>query len=68
MNREELIEAISTEANLTKTASDKAVKAFIEVVSNELANKGKVQIVGFGTFETRERAAREGRNPRTNSR
>ena len=44
MNREELIEAISTEANLTKAASDKAVKAFIEVVSNELANKGKVQI------------------------
>ena len=60
MNREELIEAISTEANLTKAASDKAVKAFIEVVSNELANKGKVQIVGFGTFETTERAARVG--------
>ncbi|SCY07873.1 DNA-binding protein HU-beta [Butyrivibrio hungatei] len=65
MNREELIEAISTEANLTKSASDKAVKAFIEVVSNELANKGKVQIVGFGTFETTERAARVGQNPQT---
>ena len=58
MNREELIEAISTEADLTKAASEKVVKAFIEVVSNELANKGKVQIVGFRTFETAERAAR----------
>jgi DNA-binding protein HU-beta len=65
MNREELIEAISTEADLTKVASEKAVKAFIEVVSNELANKGKVQIVGFGTFETTERAARVGQNPQT---
>jgi len=65
MNREELIAAIANETGLTKAASDKAVKAFVDVVSNELANKGKVQLVGFGTFETTERAARVGKNPQT---
>jgi len=65
MNREELITAIANESGLTKTASDKAVKAFIDVVSSELANKGKIQLIGFGTFETSERAARVGKNPQT---
>ena len=65
MNREELIEAISTEADLTKVASEKAVKAFTEVVAAELKKGEKVQLVGFGTFEVSERAAREGRNPQT---
>ena len=65
MNREELIEAIAKDTGLTKASSEQAVKAFINVVSNELANKGKVQLVGFGTFETAERAARVGQNPQT---
>ena len=50
MNREELIEAIATEADLTKASSEKAVKAFIEVVSNELANKGKANLIHATTL------------------
>ena len=54
MNRTELVDAIAVKADISKKDADAAVKAFIEVVSDELQNKGKVQLVGFGTFETSE--------------
>ena len=65
MNRTELIAAVAEKAELSKKDAEKAIKAFTEAVSEELANGGKIQLVGFGTFEVAERAAREGRNPQT---
>ena len=65
MNKSELITAMSEKSNLTKKDAEAALKAFIESVEGALENGEKVQLVGFGTFETRERAARTGRNPRT---
>jgi DNA-binding protein HU-beta len=65
MNKVELAAAIANETGLTKKDSEAAVKAFVEVVTNELKKGEKVQLVGFGTFEVVERAAREGRNPQT---
>ena len=52
-------------ANMTKVDTEKALKAFIDTVTEELKNGGKVQLVGFGTFEVAERAERQGRNPKT---
>ncbi len=65
MNKTEFVAAVAEKAELSKKDAEKAIKAFTEVVSSELAKGEKVQIVGFGTFEVAERAAREGRNPRT---
>ncbi len=65
MNKAELVEAIAKNTGLSKAASEKSVKAFVDVVSKELKKKGKVQLVGFGTFETAKRAARTGKNPQT---
>ncbi len=65
MNKTELVAAIAKEAGLTKVDAEKALKAFTDTVSKELKKKGKVQLIGFGTFETRKRAARTGRNPQT---
>ena len=65
MNKAELVDAIAEKTELSKKDSEKALKAFTEVVADELAKGGKIQLVGFGTFEVAERAAREGRNPRT---
>ena len=65
MNKTELVDAIAKENGLSKKDSEKAVKAFTETVSKELKKKGKVQLVGFGTFETAKRAARTGKNPQT---
>ncbi len=65
MNRTELVAAIAEKAGLSKKDSDMALKAFMEVVTDELAKGEKIQLVGFGTFETTERVAREGRNPLT---
>lgn len=65
MNKVELVASMAEKAELTKVDAEKALKAFIDVVTDELKNKGKVQLVGFGTFETTERAARTGRNPQT---
>ena len=65
MNKTELIAAVAEKAGLTKKDVEKVLNSFINVVSNEMANKGKVQLVGFGTFETRQRAARKGLNPQT---
>ena len=65
MNKTELISSIAEKAELTKKDAEAALKAFTETVEEVLASGDTIQIVGFGTFETRERAAREGRNPRT---
>lgn len=65
MNKVELVASMAEKAELTKVDAEKALKAFIDVVTEEMKNKGKVQLVGFGTFETTERAARTGRNPQT---
>ena len=65
MNRVELIAAVAEAANLSKKDTEAALKAFTDVVAEELKNGGKVPLVGFGTFEVGERAAREGRNPKT---
>ena len=65
MNKTELIAAIAERAEISKKDSEKAVKAFIDVVTDELKKEHKVQLVGFGTFEVSKRAAREGRNPQT---
>ena len=63
MNKAELIEAIASETGLFKKDIDATLKSFINVVSDTLQKKEKVQLIGFGTFETSERAARTGRNP-----
>ena len=65
MNKTEFIAAIAEEAGLSKTDAAKAVKAFTDVVVEEMKKGEKIQLVGFGTFEVSERAAREGRNPST---
>ncbi|MBQ7523023.1 MAG: HU family DNA-binding protein [Oscillospiraceae bacterium] len=65
MNKVELVAAIAEKAELTKKDAEKALNAAIEAVSGALAKKDKVQLVGFGTFETKKRPARTGRNPRT---
>ena len=65
MNKTELVAAIAEKAELSKKDSEKALKAFIDTVTDELKKGEKIQLVGFGTFEVRERAAREGVNPRT---
>ena len=65
MNKTELVAAMAEKAELSKKDSEKALKAFIDVVAEELKKGEKIQLVGFGTFEVAERAAREGRNPLT---
>ena len=65
MNKTELIAAVAERTELSKKDAEKALKAFTDVVAEELKKGEKVQLVGFGTFEVSERAAREGRNPQT---
>ena len=65
MNKTELVAAIAEAAELSKKDAEKALKAFTDVVADELKKGEKVQLVGFGTFEVSERAARTGRNPQT---
>ena len=65
MNKTELVAAMADNAGISKKDAEKALKAFTDAVAAELKNGGKVQLVGFGTFEVSERAAREGRNPQT---
>ena len=65
MNKTELVAAMAEQTNLSKKDAEAALKEFIDVVSEELKKGEKVQLVGFGTFEVSERAAREGRNPQT---
>ncbi|MEH7426756.1 HU family DNA-binding protein [Priestia megaterium] len=65
MKKAEFIEAVASKSELTKQDTKKAVDALFEKISNTLANEEKIQLIGFGTFEVRERAARIGRNPQT---
>ena len=65
MNKTELVAAMAEQAQISKKDAEAALKAFTDVVASELKANGKVQLVGFGTFEVSERAAREGRNPQT---
>ena len=65
MNKGELVAKIAEESKLTKKAAEAALDAFISTVEGSLAKGEKVQLVGFGTFEVRQRAARKGRNPQT---
>lgn len=65
MNKSELIDAVAAGADISKAAAGRALDAMIEAVTNALKNGDQVNLVGFGTFVVRERAARSGRNPRT---
>lgn len=65
MNKVELVDAIAKETGLTKKDSEAAVKSFISTVSKSLVKGEPVQLIGFGTFNVGERAARTGRNPKT---
>ncbi len=65
MNKSELVSTMSTKVGESKKSAETNLDAIIEVISNELKNKGKVKLVDFGNFETRKRSARKGRNPRT---
>lgn len=65
MNKAELVAAIADKAELSKKDAEAALKAFTDVVTEELQKGEKIQLVGFGTFEVSERAARTGRNPQT---
>lgn len=65
MNKTELVAAIAENTQLTKKDSEMALKAFIDVVSEQLKKGEKIQLVGFGTFEVSDRAARTGKNPQT---
>ena len=65
MNKTELVAAIAKKTELSKKDAEKALKAFTDVVAEELKKGEKIQLVGFGTFEVSERAARTGKNPQT---
>ncbi|MGM0877786.1 MAG: HU family DNA-binding protein [Bacillota bacterium] len=65
MNKTELVNAVTEKAELSKKDAAKAVEAVFETISKTLAAEEKIQLIGFGTFEVRERAARTGRNPQT---
>ena len=65
MNKTDLVNVVAAEANLSKKDSEAAVNAVLGAIANALKNGDKVQLIGFGTFEVKEVAAREGRNPKT---
>lgn len=65
MNKSELIDAIAASADLPKTAAGRALDAMIESVTNALKEGDQVALIGFGTFQVKDRAARDGRNPKT---
>lgn len=65
MNKSELIAAVAEKTGLTKKDSEKAVVALLDIIKTAVAQDEKVQLIGFGTFEPRVRAARTGKNPRT---
>ena len=66
MNKSELVTKLAGKAEVSKKDAAKVLDAFKEVVAEELSHGGKVSLIGFGSFEVRERAARKGRNPQTN--
>lgn len=65
MNKADLIDAMASDAGISKAAAKKALDSFTENVSGTLEKSGRVTVLGFGTFSTSERSAREGRNPQT---
>ena len=65
MNKNDLVQAVADEANLSKADAGRAIDAVVSAIGNTLKQGGSVSLVGFGTFLVRERAARTGRNPRT---
>ncbi len=65
MNKNELISAVAEKSGLSKKDAEKAVSAFVNTVTESLAQGDKVQLVGFGTFEVKDRGARKGHNPLT---
>jgi len=65
MNKTDLVNSVATQAELTKKDATAAVDALFETIFNTLAKEEKIQLIGFGTFEVRERSARKGRNPQT---
>jgi len=65
MNKTDLIDRIAEKSNLTKKDSEKALGAMIDSIEEALINSDKIQLVGFGSFEVKQRAARKGRNPQT---
>lgn len=65
MNKAELVSAVAEKTELTKKDTERVIKAFEEVVTEQLVNKGEVRLVGFGTFDVIERAEHMGRNPQT---
>ena len=65
MNKTQLIDVVATKTGLKKKEADAAVSATFEAIAEALKAGDKVQLIGFGTFEVKERAAREGRNPKT---
>lgn len=65
MNKTELVNAVAEKAELKKVEAEAAVKATIDAISEELTNGGSITLIGFGTFSVLERAARNGKNPRT---
>jgi len=65
LNKAELVSAVAEKADMSKKDAEKAVKAVFEVIEESLAQSEKVQLVGFGTFEVKEREERTGRNPQT---
>jgi len=65
LNKAELVDQLAGKTSMTKSATEKFVNAFVDCVEEALSAGNKVQLVGFGTFEVRERQARKGRNPKT---
>ncbi|NEU84646.1 HU family DNA-binding protein [Nostoc sp. UIC 10630] len=66
MNKGELVDAVAAKTNITKKQADEVISAFLSVVIEAVANGEKITLVGFGSFERRDRSEREGRNPKTN--
>ncbi|MEH1823590.1 MAG: HU family DNA-binding protein [Nostoc sp.] len=66
MNKGELVDTVAAKANVTKKQADEIISAFLSVVTEAVANGDKVTLIGFGSFERRDRSEREGRNPKTN--
>ena len=65
MNKRELVEAVADQTGLTKKVSGEVVNGIISAITDSLAREERITLVGFGTFQVRQRKAREGRNPRT---
>ncbi|MFZ2326767.1 MAG: HU family DNA-binding protein [Rhodoferax sp.] len=65
MNKAELIEALVKETDMSKAAAGRAIDALVQIITETVAKKEDVQLIGFGTFKATKRAARKGRNPRT---